>query len=268
MQPLIILSKMEQEYLLHAIEAVLPLRQARQFCLWTQGQFQALLPHRIMVCLQFGPQDEVQHVECMHSTVLDAGLLARLGGKTDGLALRLARHCRDGQRLPAMLDATAASAGQDGGARQPLAPFIDELCELGLDNLLIHGTERLPGGATFFVLFGLPHRPRPRHAYFLELLLPYLHLTLQRVGQQQRQARAGALARPASARELEILHWVREGKSNEEIGLILGISGLTVKNHLQRLYRLLGVSNRAHAIARGMALHLFDQPWTPLARAA
>lgn len=266
MEPLIILSKTEQEYLLHAIEAVLPLRHARQFCLWTQGQFQALLPHRIMVCLQFGPQDEVQHVECMHSTVLDAGLLARLGDKSDGLALRLARHCRDGQRLPAMLDATGA--GQDGGARQPLAPFLDELRELGLDNLLIHGTERLPGGATFFVLFGLPHRPRPRHAYFLELLLPYLHLTLQRVGQQQRQARAGALARPVSARELEILHWVREGKSNEEIGLILGISGLTVKNHLQRLYRLLGVSNRAHAIARGMALHLFDQPWTPLARAA
>ncbi|MYM91698.1 helix-turn-helix transcriptional regulator, partial [Rugamonas sp. FT82W] len=153
-------------------------------------------------------------------------------------------------------------------ARQPLAPFMDELRALGLDNLLVHGTERLPGGSTFFALFGLPHRPRPRHAYFFELLLPHLHLALQRVGQQQRQARAGALARPVSAREMEILHWVREGKSNEEIGLILGISGLTVKNHLQRLYRLLGVSNRAHAIARGMALHLFEQPLPPLARAA
>ncbi|RFP12368.1 helix-turn-helix transcriptional regulator [Duganella sp. BJB488] len=263
MEALVILSKVEQEYLLHAIEAVLPVRKSRQLCLWTQGQFQALLPHQIMVCLQFGAQDEVQHVECMHSTVLDAGLLARLGDKSDGLALRLARHCRDGLRLPAMLDASGA-----GEARLPLAPFMDELRALGLDNLLVHGTERLPGGSTFFALFGLPHRPRPRHAYFFELLLPHLHLALQRVGQQQRQARAGALARPVSAREMEILHWVREGKSNEEIGLILGISGLTVKNHLQRLYRLLGVSNRAHAIARGMALHLFEQPIPPLARAA
>lgn len=262
MEQLVILSKLEQEYLLHAIEAVLPVRQARQFCLWTQGPFQALLPHQIMVCLQFGAQDELQHVECLHSTVLDAGLLARLAGRSDGLALRLARHCRDGLRLPAMLDAGG------GEARPALAPFADELRALGLDNLLVHGTERLPGGATFFALFGLPHRPRPRHAYFLELLLPHLHLALQRVGQQQRQARAGALARPVSAREREILHWVREGKSNEEIGLILGISGLTVKNHLQRLYRLLGVSNRAHAIARGMALHLLAPEPPALARAA
>jgi len=268
MEQLVILSKLEQEYLLHAIEAVLPVRQARQLCLWTQGQLQALLPHRIMVCLQFGAQDELQHVECMHSTVLDAGLLARLADKADGLALRLARHCRDGLRLPAMLDASATATGPADAPRQPLAPFLDELRALGLDNLLLHGTERLPGGSTFFVLFGLPYRPRPRHAYFFELLLPHLHLALQRVGQQQRQARAGALARPVSAREMEILHWVREGKSNEEIGLILGISGLTVKNHLQRTYRLLGVSNRAHAIARGMTLHLFEQAPAQLAYAA
>lgn len=261
-EQLVILSKLEQEYLLHAIEAALPVRQARQFFLWTQGQLQALLPHQVMVCLQFGPQDEVQHVECVHSTVLDAGLLGRLGNRDDGLALRLARHCRQGVRLPALLDATP------GAERHPLAPFLGELRDLGLDNLLLHGTERLPGGATFFALFGLPHRPRARHAYFLELLLPHLHMVLQRINQQQRQARAGALARPVSAREMEILYWVREGKSNEEIGLILGISGLTVKNHLQRLYRLLGVSNRAHAIARGMALHLFEQPALALAEAA
>jgi transcriptional regulator EpsA len=266
MEQLVILSKLEQEYLLHAIEAALPVREGRQFFLWTQGPLQALLPHHIMVCLQFGAQDELQHVECVHSTVLDAGLHARLSNRDDGLALRLARHCRDDTRLPAMLDAGPGADPRKAG--QALAPFQGELRELGLENMLIHGTERLPGGATFFVLFGLPHRPRSRQAYFLELLLPHLHLSLQRIGRRQAQARAGTLARPVSAREIEILRWVREGKSNEEIGLILGISGLTVKNHLQRLYRLLGVSNRAHAITRGMALQLFDRPALPLARAA
>jgi transcriptional regulator EpsA len=270
-EQIVIPSKMEQEYLLHAIEAALPVRDPRQFFLWTQGQFQALLPHRIMVCLQFGPQDELQHVECVHSTVLDAGLRERLDNRDDGLALRLAEHCRASTRLPAMLDAGPRAGVQDGHlseSRESLAAFQGELRDLGLDNMLIHGTERLPGGATFFVLFGLPHRPRPRHAYFLELLLPYLHLSLQRVSGRRAQALAGTLARPVSAREAEILHWVREGKSNDEIGQILGISGLTVKNHLQRVYRLLGVSNRAHAIARGMALQLFDRPAQPLARAA
>jgi transcriptional regulator EpsA len=266
MEQLVILSKLEQEYLLHAIEAALPVQDARQFFLWTQGPLQALLPHHIMVCLQFGAQDELQHVECVHSTVLDAGLRGRLGNRDDGLALRLARHCRSETRLPAMLDAGPGADALKAG--QALAPFQGELRELGLENLLIHGSERLPGGATFFVLFGLPHRPRSRQAYFLELLLPYLHLSLQRISGQQAQARAGTLARPVSAREVEILHWVRQGKSNDEIGLILGISGLTVKNHLQRLYRLLGVSNRAHAVTRGMALQLFNRPAQPLARAA
>jgi transcriptional regulator EpsA len=266
MDQLVILSKLEQEYLLHAIEAALPLQDARQFFLWTQGQLQALLPHQVMVCLQFGAQDELQHVECLHSTVLDAALRNRLSNRDDGLALRLAQHCRASGRMPAMLDAGPGADPLKAG--QGLAPFQSELRELGLENLLLHGSERLPGGATFFVMFGLPHRPRSRHAYFLQLLLPYLHLSLQRINRQQAQARAGTLARPVSAREAEILHWVREGKSNEEIGLILGISGLTVKNHLQRLYRLLGVSNRAQAISRGMALQLFDRPPQPLARAA
>jgi DNA-binding CsgD family transcriptional regulator len=66
-----------------------------------------------------------------------------------------------------------------------------------------------------------------------------------------------AIARPLSARETEILGWVREGKSNYEVGCILGISALTVKNHLQRIYRTLGVSNRTHALSRCLSLQLF-----------
>ena len=254
MEQLVILNPLEQEYLVHAIEAALPVRDARQFFLWTQGQMQALLPHQVMVCLQLGPQDEVLHSACLHSTVLAPLQRCRLSDRDSGLALRLARHCRQvGASLPAMLDM------EPDCGRQPLLPFRDELRSYGLDNVLLHGGGGGAGGSSVFVLFGLPQRPGARQAYFLELLLPYLHLLLQRVGQQQVQARATALARPVSAREAEILHWVREGKSNDEIGQILGISGLTVKNHLHRLYRLLGVSNRAHAIARGMSLRLFEQ---------
>jgi DNA-binding CsgD family transcriptional regulator len=40
---------------------------------------------------------------------------------------------------------------------------------------------------------------------------------------------------------------------------LLGISALTVKNHLQRIYRTLGVGNRAHALARCIELRLLDQ---------
>lgn len=263
-EQLVILSKLEQEYLLHVIEAALQVRDSRHFYLWAQGQLQALLPHQIMVCLQFGPQGELLHSDCLHSTVLDVALRQRLSNREDGLALRLARQCggQGGVALPLMLD------GGQARTRPALAPFLAELSSMGIDNVLLHGTDSLPGGASVVALFGLPQRPGPRQAYFVELLLPYLHLVLQRIGMLGTRAQVHALERPVSAREAEILHWVREGKSNEEIGLILGISGSTVKNHLQRLYRLLGVSNRAHAIARCMALRLFERAPESLARAA
>jgi DNA-binding CsgD family transcriptional regulator len=57
-------------------------------------------------------------------------------------------------------------------------------------------------------------------------------------------------AKTLSPREQEVADWVAHGKSNEEIAMILGISGHTVKNHLDKIFRKLGVENRyAAAIA-------------------
>jgi DNA-binding CsgD family transcriptional regulator len=52
-----------------------------------------------------------------------------------------------------------------------------------------------------------------------------------------------------SKRETEIMHWVVEGKTNPEIGIILGISPRTVQKHLERAYKHLGVENRHAAIS-------------------
>ncbi|HSI63188.1 MAG TPA: LuxR C-terminal-related transcriptional regulator [Candidatus Saccharimonadia bacterium] len=63
---------------------------------------------------------------------------------------------------------------------------------------------------------------------------------------------------PLSAREDEVMRWLSEGKSNEEIGIILSISPHTVKNHLDRIYRKIGVDNRHAATLswfRSKALH-------------
>ncbi|KQQ46329.1 LuxR family transcriptional regulator [Duganella sp. Leaf126] len=294
----VMLSLREQEYLLLALEAALPVTDTRQFFLWTQGPLQALLPHQVMVALHFDAGERLLHVECQHSTVLDVELRHCLAAE-DGVAVALARHCLRHDTRSLLLD---ADSGVSSTAAAATAPFLTPLRALGVDNLVLHSTGRLAAGASVFVLLGLPQRPHARHARFLALLLPQLHMMMQQLTQRELAqcqltqcelgqgqpgqrgagrrepaqgamdphdgARGAALARPVSARETEILHWVREGKSNVEIGLILGISGLTVKNHLQRLYRLLGVSNRTHAIARGAALRLFDRAAVPLARAA
>jgi DNA-binding CsgD family transcriptional regulator len=52
-----------------------------------------------------------------------------------------------------------------------------------------------------------------------------------------------------SDRENEILHWVKSGKTNFEIGMILSISPNTVKNHLKRIFQKLDVTCRAQAVA-------------------
>ncbi len=55
-----------------------------------------------------------------------------------------------------------------------------------------------------------------------------------------------------SKRETEIMHWVVQGKTNPEIGIILGISSRTVQKHLERAYKHLGVENRHAAISMAL----------------
>ena len=53
-----------------------------------------------------------------------------------------------------------------------------------------------------------------------------------------------------SAREREVLESVCRGRTNLEIAAALNISPFTVKNHVQRIFRKVGVTNRTQAAAR------------------
>jgi DNA-binding response OmpR family regulator/DNA-binding CsgD family transcriptional regulator len=55
-----------------------------------------------------------------------------------------------------------------------------------------------------------------------------------------------------TAREAEVLYWVVKGKTNRDIGEILGSSPATAKKHLERIYVKLGVETRT--AAAGMAM--------------
>ena len=55
---------------------------------------------------------------------------------------------------------------------------------------------------------------------------------------------------PLSARQKQVLHWVAAGKTDRDIGAILGISVRTVGKHLQRIYEKLGVETRTAAVMR------------------
>lgn len=87
-------------------------------------------------------------------------------------------------------------------------------------------------------------KPVPAHE-----LIEAIEARLERAQQQQGFSPDFRSAAPLerlglSMREAEILLWVAQGKSNFEIGMILGISAATVKKHLVHTYQKLGVESR------------------------
>ena len=63
---------------------------------------------------------------------------------------------------------------------------------------------------------------------------------------------ATMLAFRLTLRESEVLYWVVKGKTNRDIGDILGASPATVKKHLERVYDKLGVETRTAAAGLAM----------------
>ena len=93
----------------------------------------------------------------------------------------------------------------------------------------------------------------------MTVALPYIDMALRQVKLLPHQNSAPPVIsapliydllqnRGLSSREIEILQWVARGKTNPEIGKILKRSEFTVKNHMQRIFKKMDVSNRAQAV--------------------
>jgi DNA-binding CsgD family transcriptional regulator len=88
------------------------------------------------------------------------------------------------------------------------------------------------GDAQLFV-----KRLRPHPLDSVSLILEIDHAK----GQQYRKHRA------LTRRENQVLQWLSCGKTNRDIGEILGMASATVGKHLERIYPKLGVENRTAA---------------------
>jgi len=71
-------------------------------------------------------------------------------------------------------------------------------------------------------------------------------LSLQAAGEVLPSRLATAALTP---RETEVLSWVAKGKTNRDVGDILGLSPRTVNKHLEHVFEKLGVETRAAAAA-------------------
>jgi DNA-binding CsgD family transcriptional regulator len=99
----------------------------------------------------------------------------------------------------------------------------------------------------------------PRERALLALLRPQLaalyRLACAAGGRSPRAEppdRCGGTAEPGAltGRELEIVEWLRAGKTNRDIAAIVGASQRTVEKHLEHIYQKLGVETRTAAVMR------------------
>jgi len=246
------------EAIVRAAESALTVRRRYQFFVWTQSYLSRLIPHQLAVCGSYDRTARELVFDVFNSVSLEPALMDALGDARSLLMQHLQACWLEARGKPAAI-ATADLAYTSLGVVR------DSMLAAQFQHLLVHGVSR-------------PQRPQEIESFFifaaqdgdaltalagrLELLIPHIHGAWQRVQAVERDVTgAGAPQQPAvriggvTQREREILSWLREGKSNQQIAEQLGISALTVKNHVQKILRKLGAANRAQAVAKAMTMN-------------
>jgi transcriptional regulator EpsA len=271
-QPGASLNAMQVESIVRAAESALEVRRRYQFFVWSQSNLQVLLPHQLIICGAYIRQRRELQFEAFNNVAVPPEVLEGLTDARGPLMQQLQGRWID-QRCKPVLVSVGSLAGLSVEALQTA------LLAAGYRELLVHGVSRpqRPTELESFFLLARAGRIADKSAEtpqrtMLELLMPHLHSTWLRVLAVEREL--NDLPRPAAARsslngpasgagiterERQILSWLREGMSNQQIGEVLSISPLTVKNHVQKILRKLGAANRAQAVARAMSMNLLGR---------
>ena len=85
----------------------------------------------------------------------------------------------------------------------------------------------------------------PKDIVLMEMISIHAYMHIEQLSGLSKKYRIFHL----TEREIEILHYVAEGKTNWEIGKILNLSPFSVKDHLHNIANTLNSSNRAHSVA-------------------
>ncbi|MFL6579101.1 MAG: XrtB/PEP-CTERM-associated transcriptional regulator EpsA [Burkholderiales bacterium] len=241
------------ETLVLNLDASLRVYERAHFFSWTQGLLQSLIRHEVLICGLRNGDPQSMRVDSFSMVAPDQGVFGEMFLRDTSVAPSLIKVWEERGFRPLLCDT----------ADTPFAKglFAQELERVRATQILAHGTHDAEGRVTgFFAFASNPGSLGPRHAYLARLVIPFLHSAWVRTEVNGRTKCNDALvsdtARKITAREQEILKWVYFGKSNFEIGAILDISPLTVKNHVQKILRKLDVVNRAQAVGKALDLRI------------
>lgn len=238
------LSEQDHVRLIRAIESAIEVQHLAHFHAWLRGPFRNLLHHDCVVCVEHDGGGVPARVESLYHGPCSSERVETFCDPADGLAVRLAA-------LVAHSGVVTCIA--DGAALDNLLPDASFRAHHGSDNAIAFRTNFVSGGACYFILFGLLAGTEQHCLHLLKLLSSHLKMAWSRVTVRPAMIRA---ATAITEREQEILRCMQLGRSNQEVSLQLGISPLTLKNHIRKIYRKLDVQTRAEAISRGLGSSL------------
>lgn len=133
------------------------------------------------------------------------------------------------------------------GYKKKGSNFWDMAATFGMNNGCVYGLEHSGShGGTLFSFSGdaIQHK---RHETIIKQVVPHLDIKLRQLTNASR-TKHSALTK----RELEVLNWIKAGKSNWDISAILGISERTVKFHVSSVLAKLNTVSRSQAVASGI----------------
>lgn len=240
------------------IEQSLVIINQEQFFQWTQTELQKVFPHGMLACgigriCKLGievqhimgcnfPQEYWQSLKCSN-VMLNSPILAKWMQ----------------ERQPVLFQPQDSSFS----ANSSHSAWLDTFHRFGLLNIAAYGQCDVGSQtASYFSFSGIPGSLSLRHAFLLKLLVPHLHVVLTRVVANLciKPQKCASSISDLTKRELEVLKWLCDGKTNWEIAQICCISESTAKNHVQKILEKLNVNNRTQAVTKFKKLKLLPKP--------
>jgi transcriptional regulator EpsA len=129
--------------------------------------------------------------------------------------------------------------------------FPEQLVEI--NSLLVYGMKDERTGDECLYLFFSKEHALDMKKQMMGFIMPHIDHVLRKIKPLQHglaDATDSMLSLSTlSDREIEVISWIKAGKTNQEIGIILSISQNTVKSHLKRIFQKLNIGRRAQAVA-------------------
>jgi transcriptional regulator EpsA len=224
---------------------------------WLQGDMQHYLPHDLLIAswgnFELGTlqHDVVSTLDGVRSNESDIQTITALMCSLHG------RWTEFGRKPFSLNTSQTGFLLGDNHLKNAVGDALQ-----AMHSAIVHGIVDERGSHhCLYVGFSTRDTYRSDERAAMAVILPYIDTALRQVThlphQNNHRRRSADLTEPVvgpdynlTERESEVLHWVARGKTNPEIAMILGISAFTVKNHMQRVFKKLDVTNRAQAVSK------------------